>query len=74
MRPPEGGQPFSWPCRPLVGALAASVGDNLGTSPRLKNTQLMFTKGLFVFRGMREGVFPKDSMALRPSKLFAVAA
>ena len=24
MRPPEGGQPFSWPCRPLVGPLAAS--------------------------------------------------
>ena len=24
MRPPEGGQPFSWPCRPGVGALAAS--------------------------------------------------
>ena len=24
MRPPEGGQPFSWPCRPVVGPLAAS--------------------------------------------------
>ena len=24
MRPPEGGQPFSWPCRPPVGPLAAS--------------------------------------------------
>ena len=24
MRPPEGGQPFSWPCRPLVGPPAAS--------------------------------------------------
>ena len=24
MRPPEGGQPFYWPCRPLLGPLAAS--------------------------------------------------
>ena len=59
MRPPEGGQPFSMPCRPLVGPLAASVGDHLGTSPRLKNTQLMFPMFFFVFRGVRGECFPR---------------
>ena len=68
------GQPFSMPYRPLVGPLAASFGDHLGTSPRLKNTQLMFPKFFFVFRGVRGGVFPKDSMTLRPSRWLAVAA
>ena len=28
----------------------------------------------FVFRGVRGGVFPKDSMTLRPSRWLAVAA
>ena len=56
MRPPEGGQPFSMPCRPLVGPLAASVGDHLGTSPRLKNTQLMFPMFFLFFVGCGGGV------------------
>ena len=32
MRPPEGGQPFSWPCRLVLGPVAASRAE--GREPR----------------------------------------
>ena len=67
MRPPEGGQPFFQPCRPLVGPLAASraEGRDQREERREKRQERTFFSG---FSWSAEGVFPKDSMTLRPSR------
>ena len=67
MRPPEvprEGPTLFFAIPPLVGPLAVSFGDHLGTSPRLKSTQLMFPMFFLFFVGCGEGVFPKDSITL----------
>ena len=74
MRPPEGGQPFSWPCRPLVGPLAASRAEGREQRKERREKRQERTHFFSCFSWSAEGVFPKDSMTLRPSRWLAVAA
>ena len=73
MRPPEGGQPFSWPCRPLVGPLAASRAEGREQRKERREKKNEKTR-FFCFSLSAEGVFPKDRVSLFPSRWLAVAA
>ena len=73
MRPPEGGQPFSRPSRPLVGPLAASRAEGREQRKERREKKKEKTR-FFCFSLSAEGVFPKDSMTLGPSRWLAVAA
>ena len=73
MRPPEGGRPFSRPSRPLGGPLAASRAE--GREQRKERREQTNQKTLFFdFSLSAEGVFPKDSMTLGPSRWLGEAA
>ena len=73
MRPPEGGQPFSRPSRPLVGPLAASRAEGREQRKERREKKKEKTR-FFCFSLSAEGVFPKDRVSLFPSRWLAVAA
>ena len=73
MRPPEGGQPFSRPSRPLMGPLAASRAEGREQRKERREKKKEKTR-FFCFSLSAEGVFPKDRVSLFPSRWLAVAA
>ena len=73
MRPPEGGQPFSRPSRPLVGPLAASRAEGREQRKERREKKKQKTR-FFCFSMSAEGAFPKDRVSLFPSRWLAVAA
>ena len=65
MRPPEGGQPFYWPCRPLLGPLAASRAERR-EQRKERREKRKERKWIFaVFREVRKGCYSRMPLNFR---------
>ena len=63
MRPPEGGQPFSWPCRRVLGPLAASRAERR-EQRKERREKRKERKWIFaVFREVRKGCYPRIALS-----------
>ena len=62
MRPPEGGQPFSWPCRRVLGPLAASRAERREQRKERREKRKERTCFLTVFREVRKGCYPRIAL------------
>ena len=73
MRPPEGPTLF-YAIPPSGGTSGGFIWGPFGDLATAQKHPVDVSEVFFVFRGVRGGVFPKDSMTLRPSRWLAEAA
>ena len=65
MRPPEGGQPFSWPCRRVLGPLAASRAERREQRKERREKRKDRKWILAVFREVRKGCYSRMPLNFR---------